>query len=65
MNPLMVECRECNVVHLVMVPSEGWKKWQEGGHIQHCMPDLADDDRELLLSKICGKCFKELFGGIE
>lgn len=31
-----------------------------GEHIQNVMPYLSVDERELLISGICGKCFDEI-----
>ena len=39
--------------------------WREGKHIQHAMPYLSADQRELLISGTCGDCCDEMFGGDE
>jgi hypothetical protein len=30
-------------------------------HIQNALPNISDNDRELLLSGICGECFDKIF----
>lgn len=37
--------------------------WQSGELIQNAMPYLSAAERELLISKICGDCFDDIFKG--
>ena len=39
--------------------------WQNGTLIQDAMPYLSADDREILISGICGECFDNMFAGEE
>jgi len=39
--------------------------WREGKYIQNAMPYLSADEREILVSGICGDCFDKMFGGGE
>ena len=40
----------------------GYKKWKDGkGYIQDILNYLSADDRELMLSETCGKCFDKMF----
>lgn len=59
---LEIKCIECKKVYKVTVPDDGFYKWQDGVKIQHAMPSLSADDRELLMSHMCGSCFDKLFG---
>ena len=43
------------------IPEEAYKKWQNGTRIQMAMPMLSPDDREILISGICGPCFDKIF----
>ena len=43
------------------VNPENVKSWRNGEYIQDCMPYLAMDERELLMSGICGECFDGMF----
>lgn len=55
-------CKVCNNTHQILVPSVGYTLWAQGlKHIQDAMPRLSDDERELLVSGICGRCFDKLF----
>jgi hypothetical protein len=35
--------------------------YEAGELIQRAMPDVSEDERELLISGVCGQCFDELF----
>lgn len=59
---LEVKCIECKKVYTVSVCAEGFYKWQDGTRIQDVMPNVPEDDRELLMSHMCGKCFDKLIG---
>ena len=39
--------------------------WQNGALIQDAMPYLSADEREILISGICGECFDNMFAGEE
>jgi hypothetical protein len=45
------------------MPEADYERWQNGEHIQNVAPYLSADDRELLISGMCGKCFDEIFAG--
>lgn len=60
---LEVKCIECKKIYKVTVPDRGFVKWQNGMHIQDAMPEVSVDDRELLMSHMCGTCFDKIFGG--
>lgn len=56
------KCSMCKKVHIIDVPKEGYMQWINGTvRIQDVMPDVSIDDRELLISGICGPCFDGLF----
>lgn len=38
-----------------------WNRWQGGELIQRCFPQLTPDEREILISGICGDCFDKMF----
>lgn len=57
-----VVCRLCGTKHAVIAPAAGYLKWAKGqAKIQEALPSLTDDERELLVSGICGQCFDKLF----
>lgn len=60
------KCNWCNKNYAIemtndqMVRYEAWKN--TGGHVQDYLPDLSADDRELLISGTCKKCWDKMFG---
>ena len=60
-----IACCECDVVVDVPVLISEFEAWQNGELIQVAMPDLNEDDREMLISKICPKCWDEMFAGFD
>ena len=60
---LVLTCRSCGEEHIVAVPMEAYRSWRQGHMmIQDALPMLSLDERELLMSGICGKCFDKMFG---
>lgn len=55
-----VECVSCKKAITVVVPTAGYRLWLSGELIQKAMPELTDDERELLLSHMCSQCFNSL-----
>lgn len=60
-----VACRCCGGVYCLEVNTEGFACWQSGELIQNALPELSAEDRELLISKTCDTCWKDLFGDDE
>ncbi len=57
-----VKCIICKTKHTILVPTAGYTKWAKGqAKIQDAMPGLSADERELLMSGICGRCFDKAF----
>jgi len=56
-----VTCGICKTTHKLTVPIEGFIKWRSGVLIQQALPELSADDRELLISGVCGGCFDDMF----
>ena len=57
-----VTCKVCGAKHVIIIPAAGYLKWAKGqAKIQDALPGLTDDERELLMSGICGKCFDKMF----
>lgn len=55
------KCRSCHEVTLFSLDCDALARWQEGTLIQDAFPHLTADQRELLISGICGKCFDKMF----
>jgi hypothetical protein len=58
-------CSKCKETECVMVNRQDVADWRGGKYIQDAMPYLSADERELLISGICGSCFDQLFEGDE
>lgn len=58
-----VECSKCKNVYMLRVRPQDLEAWQNGKLIQDAMHYLSADDRELLMTRICGSCFDKMFGG--
>lgn len=58
---LKVTCKFCGKTYFIPVFKEEYEAWQKGAHVQDAFPDMSIDNRELLISGMCGKCFDELF----
>lgn len=56
-------CNVCNTDHTITLKSGQYDDWKSGTPIQVAMPTVSPDDRELLISGICGICFDNMFGG--
>lgn len=56
-----IQCRVCKeYIQISATPSQV-QAWKEGLLIQKAMPNVPADERELLISGICGSCFDEMF----
>lgn len=54
-------CQGCKESKQIEVNDKDVNAWENGAHIQTVMPYLSADDRELLISGVCGTCFDKLF----
>ena len=55
------QCRKCHETTLYSLDQDALARWQSGELIQNAFPHLTADERELLISGTCGKCFDALF----
>lgn len=58
---IRVKCNSCQKIYELKCYQEDLERWRDGDLIQRAMPYLSVDDRELLISQTCGKCFDEMF----
>ena len=56
------QCTRCQDLHILLVEAEDLAAWRGGQLIQNAMPYLSPDEREILISGVCGRCFDEMFG---
>ena len=60
-----VACAKCQQVHEIKVDIRKFNKWKKGeGNIQDIFPEMKPEEREMLISQICPKCWNEMFGGV-
>ena len=57
-----VKCPFCGAETVISVPIEGIKKYKDGALIQNAFPNMTAEEREVLISGICFKCQKQVFG---
>ena len=55
------QCIKCTRTETVLVKKTDLIAWKQGEYIQNAMPYLTVDERELLISGICGECFDNMF----
>ena len=61
-NTISVECMGCESGHTVPITAEEEKRWLDGELLQRVIPAATPDERELLISGLCGQCFDATFG---
>lgn len=56
-----VRCRMCQKAFPLQIDHKDIMKWENGELAQNAFPYLDKDERELLISRTCGKCFDDMF----
>ena len=56
-----VECLHCDHTEQIHVRERDYDSWHNGNLIQDVMPYLSAEQRELMISGTCDKCWKEFF----
>lgn len=62
---LITTCPFCGHENEILVYEDDYLAWQAGELAQNAFPYLSADDREMLISGICPKCWDDMFGGGE
>lgn len=57
MHIFRVEDPSCGKMFTLAVPEAEYANWKDGMTIQDAMPSLTQDDRKLLISGTCPKCW--------
>ena len=55
------QCIKCRRIVDLPVTQKQIDDWKSGIPIQHAMPNLKREEREMLISGFCGKCWNQLF----
>ena len=61
----VVNCIQCHQPQHIEARTADLDAWIGGELIQVAMPYLTADEREILISGVCGTCFDKMFGGGE
>lgn len=62
---VITQCPFCGHGNEVEVNETDYWDWQDGALAQDAFPYLSADEREMLITGICGKCWNKMFGGEE
>lgn len=54
-------CDDCEKVYSLHLPLESLKEFEEGAMMQVAFSHLTPDERELMISGVCGECFDFMF----
>lgn len=61
--PFEFTCIMCNKTFVIMLDPRKLAQYRAGnGKVQDIFPDLSADERELIMSGICGECYDKMFG---
>jgi hypothetical protein len=58
-------CLFCGKTHLIEVDAAAFSRWQGGANVQVAFPEMAPEDREVLISGTCPACWDTYMGGEE
>ena len=60
---VMIEtaCPFCGAAHMIEVNLTDYWDWKDGKLAQDAFPYLTPDEREMLISGICPKCWDSMF----
>lgn len=59
------ECRYCHRESDISVDINDLYAWKKGTPIQWAFPYLSPDEREMILTDICGDCWDKMIGSDE
>jgi hypothetical protein len=54
-------CVQCKKPQSVTVEDAQLRKYEQGAFVQDAFPQLSKDQREFIISGICGPCFDSMF----
>lgn len=54
-------CKGCGTRIVLKFNASDYRRWKEGELIQRAMPYLTPNEREILITGVCGKCFDAMF----
>lgn len=54
-------CPVCQQTHIIECSNKGYQAYERGALIQQALPELPPEEREMLVSGICPKCWNIVF----
>ena len=58
---LDIECPICKRIYRIVVSNKELRNYENGALAQNAFPRLSPEDREMLISGVCGTCWDEMF----
>lgn len=60
---IVIKCQMCTGVNTIHCTKEQYDEWfsKDRRMVQEIFPNHTREERELLISKMCGKCFAAMF----
>lgn len=55
-----IQAEGCAIQQTLDVDANAYRRWQEGQYVQDAFPELSADQREMLITGICGSCWEGL-----
>lgn len=55
-----ISCPSCKTNRQIKVHEKGYNRWKSGELIQRVLPELSPDDREALMTGLCGTCWNTI-----
>ena len=61
MRTIEITCHNCKKHFSITMTDQQYKDYNEGCYVQEIFPEKTADERELLISGMCGNCFDNMF----
>lgn len=58
-------CPFCHKNVTILVPAQGYRRWQMGELIQNALPTLTVAEREMLVTGMCPDCQEDFYNSFE
>ena len=58
-------CISCNKSRTLSLDINEYNNWKAGKSIQQAFPEIDPNTRELMISGMCGECFKAMCAEVE
>tara|TARA_R100000306_G_C4332894_1_gene121189 strand:+ start:230 stop:436 length:207 start_codon:yes stop_codon:yes gene_type:complete len=58
---VILSCHKCKKNVSFVIDKKGYERWMKGALIQNALPGLTNQEREMLITQMCIKCWKKMF----